>query len=289
MVTRGQVELMPKTFGAIAAASGGTVIGSPTTGSPTTSPGGNLYDYLDTLSCVYWRTDETGISSPTDTLNASDGDADKAMALQAGTPTYGQTFSNYPDVKGISFDGSAWFKGPDNLDLSDSPLVSQGDETVIVFTNFSAFTGSSFHVLFSVTGDGGTSAYNTTSELFVGAADDFPRSRWQYSSGSTETAKGDATVPTGETILFAIRDITANEVTFYYDNAGTLTQFGSTISYTNDPGGGSSPVKAACFGGRNKTGNVKPMLSGQVMGSPIRADFKLSTAQMQEIIDRART
>lgn len=277
---------MPKVFGAISAAGAAGGVGSPTT--PPASPGGSLYDYLDSLSGVYWRTDETGLSSPTDTLNASDGDPDKAMALQAGTPTYGQSFSAYSAVTGIQFDGTAWFKGPDNLSTSDSPLVTVGDETIMVVTNFTAFTGTSFHVLFSVSGDGATSNYNTTGEVFVGASDDFFRSRWQYGSGSTETTSSDATVPTGETIIFALRDVAANEVKFYYDNAGTLTQLGTTQSYTNDPSSGTGAVKAACFGGRNKTGNVRPMQSGKVMGLPARFDFQLTTDQMQEIIDRAR-
>lgn len=299
-------------LGAIAAANAAAAVGSPGYDSPGyDSPGGgafnsagfdsigfdsigqsggySLTDFYDDLGVVYWLTDETGASSPTDTLNASDGDPDKAMALQAGTPTYGQTFSNYPEVTGIQFDGTAWFKGPDNLSTSDSPLVTVGDETIMVFTNFSTFTGSDFHVIFSVAGDGGTSNYNTTGEIFVGASNDFMRSRWQYSSGSTETTQSDATVPTGETLFFAVRDTTNNEVRFYYDNGGTLTQLGTTQSYTNDPTSGSGAVKAACFGGRNKTGNVKPMLSGQIMGLPGRLNRQMTSSEMQTAINLARS
>lgn len=167
------------------------------------------------------------------------------MDENTGTTAYDTSGNNYFLVTGgapnwapgkhgpaLSFDGTNYLH---ENNVSFSNLVITGDVTVSAWVN-RRDTGN-IKTLINKEGSGPAPDDNR-SYTFQIRDDNKLSLRWQYGATSTnETTKSTVTLTNGTDVwihLTAVRDTTANEVTFYENGQ----QLGSKVSYTNEATGG---------------------------------------------------
>lgn len=251
----------------------------------------SLTELLDHAGMIYWDTTELSGN-----FAASTGHTDHQLVpTAAGSLAYNQSFTNYPNVKGVQFDGTNCFKTSNgSLNGYDEPLiVSSYNETVMVIMDIvNTPPTSSLDSIVDVQGNGETQATNMSTSWWIRDGDNkVIATTWESGNGTNRvTYIGD--IPpeselSGENLVFMIRNRIDQEVKLYIDVSGTLTHI-ATVAYTNDPSNDlSANNKRLTLGGRS-FGTTYPFTSGNKLAMLARADRELTTSEMQEILTKAR-
>jgi hypothetical protein len=180
----------------------------------------------------YWKLDESSGTTATDSKGGNDGTLNN---MEDSDWITSGAFTGPRNA--LSFDGS-----DDDVSVTDpSALQITGDLTIEAWVYADAIRSDEWqNVIVRCDGDGSEEEVDNYVYALLLQDNATIKTLWEYGSGSNEyntSTSSNPSVTTGSWFHVAMaRDVSDNELRIYINGS----QLGSTISYTNDPSGGSN-------------------------------------------------